>query len=159
MRKATKRKIRPVCTNTLEIAAYNASKFTVAELNAQMIPMQRAIDDLARGDWSDEFMWKNLIECLNRIEALLKLNHVPDQGFIAKAQEVYETIHNRNLSTGSTACRAEELAIVREVVAIYAQLLKEATHGQLIRAEANVRANVERIVQTRRNSSEAICRT
>lgn len=148
MRKATKRKVRPICTNTLELASYAASKLTIPERNAQMIPMQCAIDDLARGDWSDEFTWKNLTECLNRIEALLKLNKVQDQGFIKTAQATYRAIWDRKKATGVTTLRSEELAIVREVVPIYAQLISECTHGQLLRAEENVRANVAQILGT-----------
>ena len=128
--------------------AYQASKLTKAEWNAQIIPVQAAIDALSRGEWCRD-TWSPLFECLNRIESLTKLNHVKAQDWIDNAQTAMVTALDRHTSTGVKAFKSDELAMIREIVTVYGDLLSEASHRQFAEACRHTNANVARILSNK----------
>lgn len=143
MRKRTTRRVWSLI-DPIAHAAYQASKLTAAEWNAQIVPVQVAIDALSRGEWTHA-TWEPVLECLNRIESMLALAHAPDHGFIMEAQNAIVAALERRV-TGVTALRANELAMLRQVAATYGDLLKEISHGQFARACAHTDANIARLL-------------
>ena len=128
--------------------AYQASKLTQSEWVTQIVPVQAAIDALSRGEWSRD-TWSPLFECLNRIESLTKLNHVKAQDWIDNAQQAMVTALDRHTATGAKAFKADELALIREIVSVYGDLLKEASHRQFAEACRHTNANVTRILSNK----------
>lgn len=146
-RKRTVRRVYALI-DPLAHAAYQCSKLTTAEWNTQLIPVQVAVDQLSRGIWTQE-NWSPLFECMNRIESLTKLNRVKAQDWIDQAQQAMVTAMDRKQETGATAFKAQELAMVREVVSVYGDLLKECTHAQFAAACRHTNANISRILSNK----------
>lgn len=133
----------------LEIATYNAAKLTPEEWNEQIVPVQVAIESLCRGDWANT-TWQVIFDVLNRIESMLKLAKRPDHGFLDQCKAVFVTALDRRESTGATAFRAQEMAMVKDIGQVYGDLLKEITHKQFQLACAHTNANVMRIIKCRK---------
>lgn len=129
-------------------AAYQASTLTPTEWQTQMKPVIVAVDQLAQGIWTND-TWQPLFECLNRIESLTKLNHVKAQDWIDKAQQAMVTALDRRTLTGVTAFKADELAMIHEVKALYGDLLKECSHRQFAEACRHTNANISRILSNK----------
>lgn len=146
-RKRTVRRVYDL-VNPITHAAYQASKLSLAEWNVQILPVQIAVDCLSRGDWSRD-TWEPLFECLNRIESLTKLNHVDAKEFIERAQAAMVDPLDRMEKTGARAFKYNELSTIREIVSVYGDLLKEASHAQFASACRHTNANVDRIVRNR----------
>lgn len=142
-RKRTNRRVYALI-DPLTHAAYQCSKLTTSEWNTQLIPVQVAVDQLSRGIWTAD-TWQPLFECMNRIENLTKLNRVKADDWIDQAQEAMVQAMDRKQQTGATAFKAAELAMVREIVSVYGDLLKECTHAQFAAACRHTNANISRI--------------
>lgn len=142
-RKRTNRRVYALI-DPLTHAAYQCSKLTTSEWNTQLIPVQVAVDQLSRGIWTAD-TWQPLFECMNRIESLTKLNRVKADDWIDQAQEAMD----RKQQTGATAFKAQELAMVREIVSVYGDLLKECTHAQFAAACRHTNANVSRALSNK----------
>lgn len=155
MRKHTNRTIHVLVPgrSPLEIAAYNASKLTPEEWNEQNLPLVQAIDGLCRGEWSND-NWQMLFDAINRIESMLKLAKRPDHGFLDLCKGAFVTALDRREATGATAFKADEMATVKDIGQVYGDLLKEVTHKQFRLACAHTKANVLRIIKTRKNVKE-----
>lgn len=156
MRKRTKRKVWDLI-NPLPWATYQASKLTKAEWVHQMVPVQTALDQLLQGNWDRMDCWQPMFECINRIESLTKLNHVDASEFIDNVQKVYCTALDRQDKTGAKAFRADEIAVMRDVVQVYGDLLSECTHKQFKDACEHTNANTKRIVSQRAGKHTAHC--
>ena len=133
-------------------AAYQASRLTVPEWNKQLTPVLAAVHALSTGDWSPQDNWQPMFESLIRIESMLKLKHMPDHGFIAKAQETYTICLARMDRSGATAFKADELSTIREVAEVYGDLLKEVSHGEFSKACTHAYANVDRVMRSKVSS-------
>lgn len=154
MKKKCNRKVW-VIVNPITHAAYQASKLTTAEWNKQIIPVQSAIDRLITGDWDNYECWQPMFESLNRIESLVKLNHIKDaQDWIHSAQDAMAAALDRNRLTGARAFKAEEMATLRSIVATYGDLLREVTHRQFQEACNHTNANIKRILAKKSHSPE-----
>jgi len=140
MRKRTVRRVYQL-VDPIAHAKYQASLLTDAEKVTQMTPIQVAVDRLSRGDWNLHECWQPLFECLNRIESLMKLNRVMDADWLKGCQDMFVGCLERK----TTAFRAQELAKIREITAIYWDLLGEVTHRQFQLACEHTNANVQRI--------------
>lgn len=147
MRKRTVRRVYDLI-NPITHAMYQASTLTTAEWNRQITPVQVAVDQLTKGEWTPD-NWQPLFECLNRIESLTKLNHVDASDFIDDAQKAMVDALDRREAIGAAAFRSTELEIIREVVRVYGDLLKEASHAQFSRACEHTNANVTRILSNK----------
>lgn len=156
-RKRTVRRVYAL-VDTISHAAYQCSKLTVSEWNAQMVPVLSAVESLRSGDWNPQANWQPMFEALNRIESMLKLGHASDHGMIARAQETYITCLSRMEQTGATAFKADELATIREVAEVYGDLLREISHADFARACNHTNANVGRVIRDRRGITVAGCR-
>jgi hypothetical protein len=135
--------------NPIEHAMFQASKLTTAEWNEQMAPVITATEQLAQGNWDPLEDWNPLFFALNRIESMLHIKRVDDQGFIAEAQAAFVSALDRQQKTGVRAFKAEELATIREVASVYGDLLSEITHKDFKAACAHTDANVKRILRQR----------
>lgn len=153
MRKRTVRKVYDLI-NPITHAMYQASRLTTAEWNKQMVPVIAAVDLLTKGQWKPD-NWQPLFECLNRIESLTKLNNVDASEFINDAQKAMVDALDRKQTIGATAFKASELEVVREVVNVYGDLLKEATHLQFSKACAHTNANVARILRNKKKMHQS----
>ena len=147
MRKRTQRKVWPLI-DPITHAAYQASKLTVSEWNAQMLPVIKAVEALSKGQWERD-NWSPVFECLNRIESITKIMHIDDFGLIGEAQKAYTTALLRRESTGASAFKASELATLREVGDVYGNLLGEISHAQFLKCCNHTNANVSRILNKR----------
>lgn len=147
MKKRTIRKVYALC-NPIQHAMYQASKLSTAEWNEQIIPVRVAIDALSRGEWTPD-NWQPIFESLNRIESLIKLNHVDVGEWICEAQNAMVRALDRRKATGATAFRADELANLREVCTVYGDLLSECSHLQFANACRHTNANVSRILSNK----------
>lgn len=143
-RKKCVRRVWRTDVDVLELAKLQASLLTPEQWCIQVMPVQAAMDELARGNWDNHECWQPMFECLNRIEAMLKLNKRPDHGFVQEVQTVFVVAMKRK-TTGVTAFRANELLTMRDMVKLYGDLLKEVTHKQFADACANTDANMIRI--------------
>lgn len=143
-RKRCVRRVWRTDINTLELAKLKASLLNPEQWVEQVVPVQTAMDELSRGNWHNDY-WQPMFECLNRIEALLKLNRRPDYGFVTEVQTVFVVCMKRK-TTGTTAFRASELLTLRDMVKLYGDLLKEATNKKFADACANTDANMTRIL-------------
>ena len=146
-RKRTVRRVYALI-DPLAHAAYQCSKLAVSEWNTQLIPVQVAVDQLSKGIWTQE-NWSPLFECMNRIESLTKLNRVEANDWIDQAQQAMVQAMDRKQETGATAFKAQELAMVREIVSVYGDLLKECTHAQFSAACRHTNANISRILSNK----------
>ncbi len=156
MRKRTKRK-EWALINPITHATYQASKLTIAELNAQRQPVIVALEQLMQGNWDKNESWQPMFECLNRIESLTKLNNVDAKDYISKAQGVFVAALSRHEKTGARAFKADELATMREIVTVYSDLLQECSHRQLQEAAKHTNANVDRILKQKSGRQVAGC--
>lgn len=148
MRKRTKR-THWALVNPIEHAQFQASRLTTAEWNEQMAPVITATEQLALGSWNPMEDWNPMFFALNRIESILHIKHVPDEGFINRAQQAFVTALDRQQTTGARAFKADELATIREVTKVYGDLLREITHRDFKAACAHTDANVQRIIRQR----------
>lgn len=146
-RKRTVRRVYDLI-NPITHALHQASKLTKAEWVVQIAPVQASVDQLSRGEWAND-NWQPLFECLNRIESLLKLNRIKEDEWIDQAQGAMVEALDRRVLTGATAFKAGELAMIREVVTVYGDLLKEATHAQFAAACRHTNANISRILRNK----------
>lgn len=146
-RKRTVRRMY-LLVNPITHAAYQASKLSLEEWNVQILPVQIAIDCLSRGQWNRD-TWQPLFECLNRIESLTKLNHVDAKEFIDRAQAAMVDPLDRLEQTGARAFRHNELSTIREILQVYGDLLKEASHRQFAEACRHTNANVDRLLRNK----------
>ena len=150
MRKNTRRTVWQMAPGMtpMELARYQSAKLTPAEWNEQIIPVHAAIESLCRGDWEPR-NWQPLFDALNRIESMVWIKHAPDHGLIHDGQQTFETALDRQVRTGSTAFRASEIAIIREIGRVYGELLLEVTHRDFQAACEHTRANIARIIHAR----------
>ena len=151
MRKRTIRKVWlsiPGVT-PLEHAQYQASLLTAAEWVEQVQPVQVAIESLCQGHWDAHNDWQPLFIALNRIESMLKLQRAADNGLIDEAQQTFVAAMDRQHATGASAFKASEMLIIREVGAVYGDLLREITHRDFQNACKHTDANIQRIVKQR----------
>ena len=153
MRKRTVRRIYSTAINPLILAQIQCSKLSMAQWNAQLTPVLSAVHALSTGDWSPQENWQPMFEAPMRIESMLKLKHMPDHGFIGRAQGVYTTCLARMDRTGSKSFHSDELATIREVSEVYGDLLKEVTNADYRRACDHAYANVDRVMRDRRGVS------
>ena len=149
MRKYTKRTAW-VPVNPIAHAMFQAGKLSAEEWNKQIIPLQVALDQLLTGNWDKVGVWDCFFYALNRIESLTKLNHVPDGGFIERAQGVFMDALDREDRTGAKAFKHDELAVMRELLQTYGDLLKEVSRRQFAEACRHTDANVNRIIRAKK---------
>lgn len=152
-RKRTVRRVYAL-VDPIAHAAYQASLLSPAEWDTQMKPVIVAVDQLIKGIWTND-TWQPLFECLNRIESLTKLNRVKAGEWIEQAQTAMVDALDRRQATGAQAFRANELASIREVVNVYGDLLKEASHRQFAEACRHTNANVSRILRNKAKMHQA----
>lgn len=147
MRKATRRTVW-VPQNPITHAIWQASKLTTEEWNQQMVMVQVSFDALITGYWTKQTHWNVFFTMLCRIEAMLNLKHADDHGLIQQSRDVFVAALDREANTGAKAFKHDELAVMREIVQVYGDLLKEVTHRDWKEAvrisEAN---NIERVVR------------
>ena len=151
MRKRTIRKVWisiPGVT-PLQLAQYQSSLLTPAEWVEQVQPVQVAIESLCQGYWDAHNDWQPLFVALNRIESMLKLQRAADNGLIDEAQQTFVTAMDRQQATGASAFKASEMLIIREVGAVYGDLLREITHKDFQNACKHTDANIQRILKQR----------
>ena len=151
MRKRTIRKVWisiPGVT-PLQLAQYQASLLTPAEWVEQVQPVQVAIESLCQGHWDAHNDWQPLFIALNRIESMLKLKRAADNGLIDEAQQTFVTAMDRQKATGASAFKTSEMLIIREVGAVYGDLLREITHKDFQNACKHTDANIQRILKQR----------
>ncbi len=146
MRKATRRTVW-VPVNPILHAVWQASKLTAEEWNQQIIPVQIAMDALLTGDWTKQTHWNVFFTMLCRIEAMLKLKHADDFGMIQQSRDVFVAALDREANTGAKAFRHDELAVMREIVQVYGDLLKEITHRDFKETVRISEPNIARIVR------------
>lgn len=145
MRKSTRRK-HWALVNPITHAQHQASTLSTAEWNTQMTPVIAALESIQRGEWDARENWNPLFYCLNRIESILSIKKVPDQGLIAECQATFVAALDRKNATGAQSLKAGELAKLREMVAVYGDLLREISRGDFQRACNHTDANVTRIL-------------
>lgn len=145
MRKRTVRRVWRTDINPIQHAMHQASLLTIAEWNEQMAPVKVAVEALSQGNWDTRDNWQPMFEALNRIESMLKLRRMPDNGFINEAQDVFVAALGRFEATGAKAFRSDELSTLRDVAMVYGNLLKEITHAQLQATCDHTYANTQRI--------------
>lgn len=153
MRKGCVRRVWSTEFNMLARINFNNSKLTPAEWVEQVTPVQACVDALIRGEWDMHDHWQPLIECVSRIESLLKLARMPANGFIDDIQAAFVTAMDRHKKTGSTAFKAAEIAMLRELVKVYGDLLGEVTHQNFLLATRHERANTARILSNRKKEA------
>ena len=147
MRKSKPRK-QWALVNPITHATFQASRLTVGEWNTQLTPVIAALEAIQRGEWAVRANWTPLFYCLNRIESILTLKKVDDQGLIDECQAVFVDALERKEETGATALKAKELETLRWMVTVYGDLLREISHGDFSRACNHTDANMQRIVKS-----------
>ena len=156
MRKHTRRVVRPR-VDPITAAIRQASLLTIDEWNTQVIPVQVALDQILAGNWDKLSVWDNLFMAANRIESMLKLRHMPDHGFLKQANLTFRAALAREEQTGAKALKHDEIAVLREVVSVYGDLLKEVTHRQFTDACRHTDANVIRLRKSKDVTNVAHC--
>jgi len=112
-----------------------------------MVMVQVALDALLTGDWTKQTHWNVFFTMLCRIEAMLNLKHANDYRLIQQARDVYVAALDREGNTGAKAFKHDELAVMREVVQVYGDLLKEITHRDWKESVRISEANIDRIAR------------
>lgn len=146
MKKRCVRRVWDTGVTAAQVITQNEKTLSPAQWNQQIIPVQAAVNGLLDGDWRGMSNWGPVIECINRIESLLKLARMPDNGFVDEIRVVCVESMERFGSSGAKSFRHGELKLIRELVSVYGDLLKEVKTKQFNLAIAHEHANRARIL-------------
>lgn len=140
---------RPVYINPLQVAMFGASKLSPGEQLSKAARVRCAVEDLcaSRGGmdaWADVFDTVNFVEALAR-EGLFR--HARD--FIEAQQQNLVSIMDRHKETGSNVLRPVECDTLRELAAVWAQVLGEVTCREFAAAEERVRRKVQAALRSK----------
>lgn len=155
MRKKCIRHVWDTGVTAAQVIAKNEAPLSAAQWNAQVIPVQTAVDGLLAGDWDGFTHWGPVIKCRGVIRSLLKLAKRQDFGFIDQLDVMCAVSTERYRDTGSTALRYDERAILQDMVMVFGNLLKEATAKQLHLATQHDCADRARVLGGNRKQKAA----
>lgn len=130
---------RPVRTNAVDWAIAGVHKLVSDDCNLIINPLKRALEHFKRATAGRQ-EWNDLAEAMNIAEALAGLSIGPNLlPRIHKTQAALQQIALRLLATGSSACKAPELAAITEVIVCFSAQVQLCTQGELSRALKRVK--------------------
>lgn len=125
---------RPVSANAMEWALAGAHLFPAAKRAELFEPVADAFEALREGAASME-QWYTLDNGLRLSEALIELNIGNNLAEAIRAgRDALDAVGARLRATGSSTCRAAELALIREATELYQIQLGLCTQAEMSKA-------------------------
>ena len=134
MRKRSKYKPKHVNNMAHIIAMQGACKLTRSDALWFSMTLQDAVDMISQGK-ANKGHWQQIFTVINIMEALVVMGKAKDEGgAISQMQTAVIDVLDRTKKTGTKALYPQELATLRDIVAVYTDLLCEITHSELFAA-------------------------
>lgn len=144
-----RKKYRPrgVSLNPIYIATQGVRLLSRDDQLLKAEAVALAVAEIKRGQ-AGKPQWTAVFDCLNMVEELLKNPKVAtnDPAYIEAKQEAIVSILDRHKATGSKALRAEEIAALDDLVALWADLLGVVTHHEYFLAQEAVEKRMRRVM-------------
>lgn len=133
---------KPVSANAIEWAMAGSHLLPPARRGELFEPVSQAFDALRAGAASLE-QWYTIDNGLRLSEALIDLNIGNNlAGAIRAGREALDGVGERLRATGSSTCRATELALIREATELYKIQLGLCTQGEISKAVRAVQKKI-----------------
>lgn len=130
---------RLVSANAMDWAMAGAHLLPAPRRAELFEPVELALESLRKGTASME-QWYTIDNGLRLSEALIRLNIGNNLAQAIRAgREALDAVGDRLRSTGSSTCRAVELALIREAAQLYEIQLGLCTQAEMSKAVRDVR--------------------
>jgi hypothetical protein len=155
-RKRYRPKHRP-STNTLFIAIQGQRFLSKADQAAAALRVHMAVDAVSQGkadkaDWLEIFDAVNLIEQWNKVPKIMR----GAGEFVDSIQNVVVGIMDRQKATGAKALHANELQALRDLSALWAEVLSGVTHADYFKAQEKVALRVQQVLRSKRTDVRVV---
>ena len=144
-----RKKYRPKPVNPLAhiVAMQGAALLTRNDVIRCSLNVHSAVEAVRQGIASKQ-QWQDLFMSINIMKELVRMGRAEGQEAIDAMQLAVVGILDRQRETGTRAVRADELAMLRDVAATYADLMANITHSELATAHERTRARMKRVLST-----------
>lgn len=119
---------------------------TTTEALQMVSLLERAVEGIATGD-PDPWHWGTVTDLLAILEALVRLRVLQGRDEVLRLMQVCTVVLQRIKATGSPALYAAELADLRSLVPVWADIAATQPKATLARAESMVLARNQAIVR------------
>lgn len=109
-------------------AIYGVQRITPQDQLRFLAPLRAAVQKVEKGGQTKDD-WLTLFEAVAYVEEFVRIGVAKDDGWVAETRLVLDTVMQRG-----TACRAQELQQVRQIVLVFAELIAAITLSQLDQA-------------------------
>lgn len=127
------------------MAMQGVAKLSVDDVLRFVFPVDIAVKN-ARDGTIDKQGWQSIFDAINMLEALIRMRvaHDEDQMIYDWQQAIIEIL-NRTRETGVKALEPEEVEMLMELRAVYADVLAGITHSQYYNALETVHRRLVRV--------------
>lgn len=141
-----KYKPRPINPLAYKVAMQGAAKLTVDDVLRFVLPVDVAVNNARKGE-IDKQGWQSIFNAINMLEAFIRMKVAFDKdGAIEHLQQTIITILDRTKQRGTKALYAEEISVLMDLRAMYAEVLAAVTHSQFFDAEEIVQKRLSRVM-------------
>lgn len=155
MRKRSKYRPKGVNPLAYKMAMQGACCLSAEDAVIRASRVALAVDDISKGKGTVE-QWRQVFDAVNMAEAWMRAKVADGLDAVQEAQDVVETILDRQRDTGSKALYPHELATLRGFAADYAGLLSGVTHQEYCTAQRKVEERIRRVLSGEHISASRI---
>lgn len=128
------------------MAMQGAAKLTVDDVLRFVFPVDIAVNKAREGN-IDKQGWQAIFNAINMLEELVRMRVASDEdNMIDDLQQTVISILDRTRQRGTKALYADEVTVLMDLRAAYADVLAGLTHSQYYDAEASVERRLRRVL-------------
>lgn len=144
--KKKKYKPRPINPLAHRVALQGAAKLCVDDVLRFVMSLDTAVNNARTGE-IDKAGWQSIFNAINMLEAFVRMKVAFDEeGAIDHLQQTVITILDRTKQRGTKTLYADEINVLMDLRAMYAEVLSTVTHSQYFDAEVIVQKRLTRVM-------------
>lgn len=126
-----------------KVGMQGAMRLSVADQIKSMEKVKTAVEELADCR-PTKIVWGHIFDCVNLLEAFTATGVIKEGGaaYLRELQGLVVAAMTRQRDTGSNVLRPAEVSGLREMVAVYGDVLRVCTHRELFEATDRVERKV-----------------
>lgn len=143
-------KPRGVSPISWQIAIQGSCLLSKSDQDVRVNLLSEAVEKIAKGDGTKQ-VWQAVFDCMNMLEAFSRMPKVMRNAndYIESMQAVIVGLLDRQKKTGTKALYPSELADLRGLVEVWADVLSTVTHAEYFQAEERTHQRLKAILSSK----------
>lgn len=143
-------KPRGVSPVSWQIAIQGSCLLSKADQDSRVTLLSEAVEKIAKGEGTKQ-VWQAVFDCMNMLEAFSRMPKVMRNAndYIESMQAVIVGLLDRQKQTGTKALYPSEMADLRGLVEVWADVLSTVTHAEYFQAEERTHQRLKAILSSK----------